>query len=132
MKQIQFIETILYVNDQQVSTDFYTRLFRQDPVLNVPGMTEFELAANCKLGLMPNQGIAKIIGEKMPHPASGNGIPRCELYLLVADVALEYEHALQLGAQLIQPLTAMDWGDSVCYFADPDGHVIAFAARTIQ
>lgn len=131
MQQVQFIETILYVNDQQTSTAFYTRLFRQDPVLNVPGMTEFELAANCKLGLMPNQGIAKIIGEKMPHPATGNGIPRCELYLLVADVALEYAHALQTGAQLILPVTPMDWGDSVCYFADPDGHVIAFAERTI-
>lgn len=131
MQQIQFIETILYVSDQQASTTFYTRLFRQDPVLNVPGMTEFELAANCKLGLMPNQGIAKIIGEKMPHPASGSGIPRCELYLLVTDVAAEYAHALQSGAQLILPVTPMDWGDSVCYFADPDGHVIAFAERTI-
>lgn len=127
---IQFIETILYVSDQQVSTGFYTRLFRREPVLQVPGMTEFELAANCKLGLMPNHGIAKILGEQLPHPASGNGIPRCELYLRVADVALEYENALQCGAKLIQKVTDMDWGDSVCYFADPDGHVIAFAART--
>ncbi len=129
MQQLQFIETILYVSDQQASTDFYTRLFRREPVLQVPGMTEFELAANCKLGLMPNHGIAKILGEQLPHPASGNGIPRCELYLLVADVALEYENALQCGAKLILEITAMDWGDSVCYFADPDGHVIAFAAR---
>lgn len=130
MMQLQFIETILYVSDQQASTDFYTRLFRREPVLHVPGMTEFELAANCKLGLMPNHGIAKILGEQLPHPASGNGIPRCELYLLVADVVLEYENALQCGAKLILEITAMDWGDSVCYFADPDGHVIAFATRT--
>lgn len=132
MKQLQFIETIFYVSDQQASTEFYTRLFRQEPVLNVPGMTEFELAANCKLGLMPNHGIAKILGEQLPHPASGNGIPRCELYLLVADVISEYENALHSGAQLIQKVTAMDWGDSVCYFADPDGHVIAFAERTLS
>lgn len=130
MEQLQFIQTILYVSDQQASAGFYTRLFRREPVLHMPGMTEFELAANCKLGLMPNHGIAKILGEQLPHPASGNGIPRCELYLLVADVALEYENALQSGAKLIQEVTAMDWGDNVCYFADPDGHVIAFAART--
>jgi len=130
MNQLQFIETILYVSDQQASTGFYTRLLRQEPVLNVPGMTEFELAAHCKLGLMPNNGIAKILGEALPHPASGNGIPRCELYLLVADVALEYENALRSGARLIREVTAMDWGDSACYFADPDGHVIAFAQRT--
>lgn len=129
MKQLQFIETILYVNDQQASTAFYTRLFRQEPVLNVPGMTEFELAANCKLGLMPNYGIAKILGEQLPHPEMGNGIPRCELYLRVNDIQLEYENALEAGAKLILPVTAMDWGDKVCYFADRDGHIIAFAEK---
>ena len=44
MKHIQLIETILYVNDQQASADFYAELFRQNPDLNVPGMTEFKLA----------------------------------------------------------------------------------------
>ncbi len=68
MQHIQFIHTILYVNDQQLSTEFYTKLFRQNPELNVPGMTEFQLAKNFKLGLMPNKGIAKILADKTPHP----------------------------------------------------------------
>lgn len=68
MKHLRLIETILYVNNQQASTDFYTRLFRQKPDLDVPGMTEFKLAENCKLGLMPNNGIAKILSDKTPHP----------------------------------------------------------------
>jgi hypothetical protein len=67
MKNIITTEFILYVIDQQKSTDFYTKLFRINPDLNVPGMTEFKLSANCKLGLMPNKGIAKILSDKTPH-----------------------------------------------------------------
>lgn len=59
MKQIQFIETILYVKDQEKSCEFYQKIFRQNADLNVPGMTAFKLADNFKLGLMPNKGIAK-------------------------------------------------------------------------
>lgn len=129
MKHIRLVETILYVNDQQVSTEFYTRIFRQQPDLNVPGMTEFQLTENCKLGLMPNKGIARILGDQTPHPDTGNGIPRCELYLYVENVHAESENALKAGAKLISPIQNRDWGDCVCYFADPDGHIIAFAEK---
>jgi len=129
MRHIQFIETILYVNDQEASTDFYSKLFRQNPDLNVPGMTEFKLAENCKLGLMPNKGIAKILSGKTPHPEQGNGIPRCELYLYVDNITLEADNAIEIGAKLISPVEDRDWGDKVCYFADPDGHIIAFAKK---
>ena len=129
MKHIQFIETILYVNDQQASAEFYTKLFRQSPELDVAGMTEFKLAENCKLGLMPNNGIAKTLSDKTPHPDIGNGIPRCEMYLYVDDIELEYENAIRIGAKLISPIEDRNWGDRVCYFADIDGHIIAFAEK---
>ncbi|MCZ2297866.1 MAG: hypothetical protein LC134_00145 [Chitinophagales bacterium] len=132
MKHIQFIETILYVNDQQESTNFYLKLFRQNPDLNVPGITEFKLAENCKLGLMPNKGIAKILSNKTPHPDIGNGIPRCELYFYVENIELEFENAINIGAKLISEIKDQDWGDKVCYFADLDGHIIAFAQKLIN
>lgn len=126
--QILKTEIILYVADQERSREFYEALLRYPPVLHVPGMTEFMLSPSCKLGLMPNDGIAKILLDKTVHPAKGQGIPRCELYFSVADVRSEYAHALQIGARLIAPLAPRDWGDEVGYFADPDGHIIAFAA----
>ncbi len=131
MKHIRFIETILYVKDQQASADFYTKLFRQEPDLNVPGMTEFKLAENCSLGLMPNKGIATILLDKTPHPDQGNGIPRCELYFYVENIELEFDHAVKIGAKLISPIADRDWGDRVCYFADLDGHIIAFAQKRL-
>ncbi|KXK40197.1 MAG: hypothetical protein J5I52_12580 [Saprospiraceae bacterium] len=129
MKHIQLIETILYVNNQQASAEFYTKLFRQSPDLDVPGMTEFKLAENCKLGLMPNKGIAKILEDKTPHPDLGNGIPRCELYFYVKNIELEFDNAINIEAKLISAIKARDWGDKVCYFSDMDGHIIAFAEK---
>jgi lactoylglutathione lyase len=129
INHIKLIETILYVSDQEASCSFYQRLFRVQADLHVPGMTEFRLADNCKIGLMPNTGIAKILTDKMPHPETGNGIPRCELYLYVENIQLEFENAIKCGATLISPIQDRDWNDKVCYFSDPDGHIIAFAEK---
>ena len=114
MKQIVGIEIILYVHDQKRSTEFYTALFRRKPHINVPGMTEFILSDRCKLGLMPHDGIVKILKDFMPHPDRGNGIPRCELYLRTNGVTAEYDNALQVGAKLISVVKSQNWGDDVC------------------
>lgn len=129
IKHIQLIETILYVNDQEASCKFYQNIFRKEADLHVPGMTEFNLSDNCKIGLMPNKGIAKILANKTPHPDSGNGIPRCELYFYVDNIQFEFGNAIKSGARLISPVIDRDWGDKVCYFSDPDGHIIAFAEK---
>ena len=125
------VEFILYVADQERSKIFYERILQISAVLHVPGMTEFMLSDNCKLGLMPESGIVKILEDKTPHPASGNGIPRCELYLYTKDIQVIYQRLVNSGAKEISPVIARDWGDKVCYFSDPDGHVIAIAQRLV-
>lgn len=129
MQEIQFI---LYVEDQIKSRDFYSSLLQLSPSLDVPGMTEFLLSTGVKLGLMPEQGIAKILSSKTPHPSDGSGIPRCELYLKVNDATKYIVRAINLDAKLISPLKDRDWGDRAAYFADIDGHIIAFAEKRIK
>ena len=121
------IEIILYVADQKRSRDFYSALLQKAPALDVPGMTEFILGNNLKLGLMPEKGIAKILAGKMPHQQSGNGIPRAELYLVSDETEEALQRALTNGATEISPAEDRDWGDRVAYVADLDGHIIAFA-----
>jgi predicted enzyme related to lactoylglutathione lyase len=128
--QIHHTEIILYVKDHQKSTQFYEQLFRKTADLNVPGMTEFILNDFCKLGLMPNDGIAKIITPTLPHPNLGNGIPRCELYFLVDNLQEEYQNIKEFGAKIISEIEERNWGDTAFYFSDLDGHVIAFAEKT--
>lgn len=123
------VEFILYVADQERSKTFYAQLLNKTPSLHVPGMTEFILEEKVKLGLMPESGINKILSGKTSHPATGNGIPRCELYLKVGNVALCYQNAIKAGGKSISEPLPRDWGDTVAYVADHDGHIIAFAEK---
>ena len=118
---------ILYVRDQEQSTQFYTAVLAQEPTLHVPGMTEFALNSGCVLGLMPERGIKRLLGEGLPDPESGSGIPRAELYLRVDEPGAYHHRAIEMGAKELSGLEARDWGDTAAYSLDPDGHVIAFA-----
>jgi uncharacterized glyoxalase superfamily protein PhnB len=121
---------ILYVQDQTRSAEFYSRVFDCAPTLNVPGMTEFPLSESCVLGLMPEAGIKRLLGDLLPDPARGSGIPRAEIYLRVTDPLAYHRRALEAGAAELSPLADRDWGDRVAYSLDPDGHVLAFAEKS--
>ena len=120
---------IIYVKEQKKSRDFYRSVLGEEPVLDVPGMTEFKINENVILGLMPGDGIFKILEEKMDNPNGLTNIPKCEIYLYVGDPASCYEKALNSGARGISSLRLRNWGDVVAYCADFDGNVIAFASK---
>lgn len=118
---------ILYVADQQCSTALYSRVLEAQPRLFVPGMTEFDLPGGAVLGLMPEAGIARLLGDALPDPAAGAGIPRAELYLVVDDAEAALARAVKAGARELSPVMPRDWGHDAGYALDPDGHVLAFA-----
>jgi uncharacterized glyoxalase superfamily protein PhnB len=120
---------ILYVHDQTRSAEFYSRVFDCEPTLNVPGMTEFPLSESCTLGLMPEAGIKRLLGDLLPDPARGNGIPRAEIYLRVENAAAFHRRSIEAGATELSPLADRDWGDRVAYSLDLDGHVLAFVEQ---
>ena len=122
---------ILYVADQRAAATFYRRVLDAEPTLDVPGMTTFALPGGASLGLMPEEGIRRLLGGVLPDPAEGSGIPRAELYLTVDDdPAAWHRRAIDAGATELSPLGARPWGDRAAYSLDPDGHVLAFAARS--
>jgi catechol 2,3-dioxygenase-like lactoylglutathione lyase family enzyme len=119
---------ILYVADQERSTTFYSDVLASKPRLHVPGMTEFTLPGGAILGLMPIEGVRNLLGRAMPDPATAQGIPRAELYILVADPQVLHSRALSAGATELSPLRERDWGHHAAYSLDLDGHVLAFAS----
>ena len=127
MEFIQRAHFILYVKDQYASARFYEEVLDTKPTLHVPGMTEFRLGKECVLGLMPEAGIKRLLGESLPDPAHAKAAPRAELYLVVGDAAASHSRALGAGARELSPLLPRDWGHGVAYSLDPDGHVLAFA-----
>ena len=118
---------IIYVKDQNRSRNFYKSVLNIEPVLDVPGMTEFKINDYTKLGIMPEEGIVKILGSEVPHPKTGNGIPRCEIYLYTASPQEYIKKLAASGGKLISNLELRSWGEEVAYGSDPDGHIIAFA-----
>ena len=119
---------ILYVADQARSAAFYAKVLGIRPRLDVPGMSEFVLAGGAILGLMPESGIRRLLGEALPDPGSARGIPRAELYMVVDDPAAFHRRAVAHGATELSPLQNRDWGHATAYSLDPDGHVLAFAS----
>nr|WP_300144251.1 VOC family protein [Propionicimonas sp.] len=115
-------EFILYVADQARAAEFYTSVLAQDPVLDVPGMTEFDLGG-ALLGLMPQADIAVLLGQAV-EPGSGQ---QCELYLRRPDAAALLARAATAGGRLLSDLAPRSWGETVGYALDPDGHVLAVA-----
>lgn len=121
---------ILYVKNQEESRLFYEKLFGYKPTLNVPGMTEFHLVLNVLLGLMPEEGVMKILENKIPNPKNANGVPRSEIYLYVDEPNEYYIRAIDAGGTGISKTNLRNWGDYVAYCSDIDGHILAFAKKS--
>ncbi len=126
---MQYAMFILYVEDQQRSRDFYQAVLGSEPVLDVPGMTEFKLTDSAMLGLMPSAGIKRLLGDSLPDPAAGIGIPRCELYIPVDSPQTAHDAAVAAGGASLSLPEPRAWGDTVAYTMDFDGHVLAFAKK---
>ena len=118
---------IFYVKNQALSTAFYSQVLNCKPSLDVPGMTEFILTENSVLGLMPEAGIKRLLGNNLPDPAQAVGVPRSEIYLYVKHPIDFHQRAIEAGAIELSGLEIREWGDRVVYSLDPDGHVLAFA-----
>ncbi len=122
---------ILYVQDQKRSKEFYQAVLQRAPILDAPGITEFEIFPGAILGLMPEEGIQHLLGyETFPNPKKAHGVPRSELYLKVEDPKSYHTRAIEMGATELSELSKRDWGHWVAYSLDLDGHVLAFASET--
>ncbi|NQV37885.1 MAG: glyoxalase [Candidatus Marinimicrobia bacterium] len=118
---------ILYVSNQEISTSFYKTVLSAEPVLHVPGMTEFKLSEQSSLGLMPYSGIQQLLSPHLDSADFDVSQAKAELYLQVKNANEYLSRAQEARAKLLSPLQDRDWGQRVGYCLDLDGHVIAFA-----
>lgn len=120
---------IIFVKNQEKSRAFYEKIFGFKPTLDVPGMTEFKLFDHVTLGIMPEEGIMRILENKIQDPKNANGVPRSELYLYVDDPDEYYFKLVNAGGTGISKMKLRNWGDYVSYGSDIDGHILAFAKK---
>jgi catechol 2,3-dioxygenase-like lactoylglutathione lyase family enzyme len=126
MTNISRVYFILYVRDQEASRVFYESVLGCLPSLHVPGMTEFTMADSTVIGLMPEQGIARLLDLDVTE-VSRSAI-RGEIYLVVPSPEEYHRRAIAAGAKELSALAPRDWGDQAAYSLDPNGYVLAFAS----
>jgi hypothetical protein len=117
---------VLYVHDQHASRAFFAGVLGNEPTLDVPGMTEFTLAESTVIGLMPERGIARLLGLDVDEVF--RSAIRGEIYLVVPQPEEYHRRALAGGAKELSALAPRDWGDQVAYSLEPNGYVLAFAS----
>ena len=120
---------IIYVDDIDKTKMFYELLLENKPMVDEPGMCEFELPDKSILGIMPNSNLEKLFGEKFKVEKHRKALPNIELYIFVDSALSFHKRAVQLGATEIREFTEMDWGDKVAYSITHDGHILAFAEK---
>lgn len=120
---MQAVHFILFVQNQNLSRDFFSSMLQSEPRLDTPGMTEFSLVDGAILGLMPISSV-----EKLGLPKGKGG---SELYFIVSDPEETIKRAQHAGACLVSPLSMRNWGARVAYLVDLDGHIIAVADRSV-
>jgi uncharacterized glyoxalase superfamily protein PhnB len=118
---------VLYVNEQSRAASYYGRIFGIEPILDVPGITEFEVREGCVVALLPIAGAARLLS--LPDLAPAPEILKAELYLIVENPEAYHQRALECGGRELSPMQVRDWGHRAAYSVDPDGHVLAFAER---
>lgn len=123
----QSMMIIIFVEDQGKSRDFYREVLNMEPLMDVPGMTEFKLADNMLLGIMPYEGIKNMMDIKTANRWKDGETPKCQIYLPVDEPVEYYNRAVKAGGKGIIEGKSTPWGGYICYCMDLDGNLLAFA-----
>lgn len=105
---------LLFVKNPTESAEFYTQIFKLDPVESSPTFALFVLANGVKLGLWSSK-----TAEPAVHILGGGS----EICFECEDVDSLYRDWVQCGIPMAQVPTDMDFGRTFVAL-DPDGHRI--------
>ena len=114
---------ILAVDDLPRAAEFYKRGLGFRPVVETPAYVEFAEG----VGVYQRDGFGVNVVER---PAAAVGLASTELYFRVAELDRASAALIAAGAHPLSPASARPWGETVAYFADPDGNVVALAGRS--
>ena len=119
----------LVVRDAARAIEFYRELFAAEVLMrvNYPGGTAV-MHAELKI-----RNSVLMLGDEAPQfgvvaPPSLGGSP-VSIMFYVEDVDAVFAQAVKLGVKPVMPPGDMFWGDRICKFADPFGHLWMIATQ---
>ena len=122
-----FRYTILYVPDVPATLAFYAKAFGlAQGFLHESGdfgdlQTGETKLSFCSIKLMAQLG--KRVATEPP------ALPCFELAFETEDVAAALERAVSAGAELVQGVEQMDWGQTTAYVRTPDGTMVEICTK---
>lgn len=120
---------ILAVRDLARARRFYDGLFAWPAAVDAPVYVEYALPDGMRLGLYRDEAFARNTLAPTTPRLDGH-TTATELYLMVDDLDAAVARFEAHGATCRSPAAARPWGDTVAYFEDPDGNVVAVARPT--
>ncbi len=126
MMHARHILTILAVQDVPRARGLYDAAFGWPTDVDLPVYVEYVLPGDQRIGLYAREGFARNTGV-VPAAMPPGAIAPAELYLRVDDLPEAARRLTDAGARLLSAAAPRDWGDSVAYFSDLDGNVLAVA-----
>ncbi len=119
---------ILAVSDLSRSVAFYEKAFGWPRRIDVPVLVEFALPNGSGVAVYQKENFAKNVRQDPVLPPA-EAIGGAELYLQCNNLDESIARIQEAGGRLLSERAPRDWGDTVAYYDDPDGNVIALAQR---
>jgi predicted lactoylglutathione lyase len=121
------VHTVVTVNDLTKSKMFYKLLFEIEPKVDSENFVEIKLNENFILGLQNIKMNEKLFNRDLISKFKLNKTSSAEFYIECKNPEEMHQKALQFGCLELSPFRERDWGQSVAYSVNHDGHVLAFA-----
>lgn len=122
-----FRYTILYVADVKASLDFYTRAFGLTQAFLHEGGDYGELLTGETKLAFSAISLMETLGKTVCKDRSA--APAFELAFETDDVATALDRAVKSGAELVQGVSQMDWGQTLAYVRTPDGTLVEICTK---
>lgn len=112
---------IIYVDDVSLSTEFYRKILKSEPLETYEEFSVFALSTDFILGIQSRAGI-----DPKPQPHFG-GFEICQSDVSRNDVDLMYQEWKTLGIEFELEPTDLEFGYTFVAI-DPDGHRLRVCA----
>lgn len=129
MSRFKFNTIGLFTTDNQKMLDFYCNIFGFETSWNGMDIDVEMHLGDMRILLFPRESIEKMTQQKFTYPTGINGTMEISFDVpTFADVDVEYNRAIGMGAKPIFEPTTEPWGQRTCYVADPEGNLIEISS----
>lgn len=119
---MKFKYTIMYVPDVAKTLAFYEQAFGLEQAFLHESGDYGELSTGDTKLAFSSLALMTSLGK---HPSSGNpASPNFEIAFETDDVAGNLAKALEAGAELVEDVSEMPWGQTISYVRDLNGYLV--------